>query len=174
MRGSGVGSRNEWSGLLDRLISLYRERRDIYREALAVEEPDGDLVEVEVLDRFEAQLRRQERSLVKAEEISREVRRLEEALSRLWGVEVFSLRAGELPEAVAAQADARLREARRILRESQELARRLLDDVTRREARLREAMSRLLEEAGALQMERKAVGAYRVPKPKARFFDERR
>lgn len=174
MRGSGVGSRNEWSGLLDRLISLYRERRDIYREALAVEEPDGDLVEVEVLDRFEAQLRSQERSLVKAEEISREVRRLEEALSRLWGVEVFSLRAGELPEAVAAQADARLREARRILRESQELARRLLDDVTRREARLREAMSRLLEEAGALQMERKAVGAYRVPKPKARFFDERR
>jgi len=89
-------------------------------------------------------------------------------------VEAFTLRVGELPEAVAAQADGRLREARRVLRESQELARRLLDDVRRREARLREAISRLLEQAGALQLERKAVGAYRVPKPKARFFDERR
>src|SRR5690606_41526736 len=76
--------------------------------------------------------------------------------------------------AVVDQADDRLREARRLLRESQELARRLLEDVTQREARLREAMRRLLEEAGALQLERKAVGAYRVPKPKARFFDERR
>ena len=85
------------------------------------------------------------------------------------------MRAGELPEAVVDQADDRLREARRLLRESQELARRLLEDVTKhREARLREAMRRLLEEAGALQLERKAVGAYRVPKPKARFFDERR
>lgn len=174
MREPGAGSRNEWTGLLDRLISLYGRRRDIYREALAVEETGGDLVEIEVLDRFESQLRRQERFLVEAEEVSREIRRVEEMLTRLWAVDVFTLRAGELPEAVAAQADDRLREARRLLRESQDLARRLLDDVTEREARLREAMSRLLEEAGALQMERKAVGAYRVPKPKARFFDERR
>lgn len=174
MREPGFGSRSEWTGLLDRLIRLYQERREIYREALAVDEVEGDLVEVEVLDRFEAQLRRQEQSLIKAEELTREIRRLEEALRCLWGVEAFTLRVGELPEAVATQADDQLQEARQVLRESQELARRLLDDVHRREARLREAISRLLEQAGALQLERKAVGAYRVPKPKARFFDERR
>ncbi|MBO2519394.1 hypothetical protein [Limnochorda pilosa] len=174
MREPGFGSRTEWRDLLDQLITLYAERLEIYRQALGVTWPEGELVDVEVLDQFEGQLRRQEKSLLQAEQVSRDARRLEERLARLWGVEVFTLRAGELPEAVVDQADDRLREARRLLRESQELARRLLEDVTQREARLREAMRRLLEEAGALQLERKAVGAYRVPKPKARFFDERR
>ena len=61
MREPGFGSRTEWRDLLDQLITLYAERLEIYRQALGVTWPEGELVDVEVLDQFEGQLRRQEK-----------------------------------------------------------------------------------------------------------------
>ncbi|BAS28790.1 hypothetical protein [Limnochorda pilosa] len=174
MMGVAVPARKLWVPLLDRLIGLYAQRRDVYRKALAQGDAEGDLSRLEVLDRFEELLRRQERYLVQAEGLAREARQLEDELSRLWGIDAFTLRVGEIPAWAEEEAAPRLSEGRALVRESRDLARRLLEDVRGREDRLRAAMGRLLEQAGVLQAERKAAGAYRVPMPKARFFDERR
>lgn len=172
--GVAVPARALWVPLLDRLLDLYARRRTIYQEALALGEVEGDLSDIEVLDRLEELLRRQERYMVQAEEVAREARQIEGELARVWGIAAFSLRVGEIPAWAEREAAPRLAQGRALVRESRDLARRLLEDVRRREERLRAAMGQLLEQAGALQAERKAAGAYRVPKPKARFFDERR